>query len=254
MDPRPRGTARAAAALTTATTQVLAPALATRLGLRDVGSVSAEHPSLITPPGPAFAIWGPIFAAAGTAAVAQALPGRTGRDVHVRTGWWLAAAYAGNTAWELLAQSGRGYRATPVVLAAIVAPTAVAHARLQHAADGERAVDVAAGALLGWTAPALCVNLASAAGWSDPRRAAHVVPCAVALLGVAAGAAAWTRRRPRGALELLGAATWALGGAAVATPSRPLRVVAVAGAVTTAGAAVLTWRRRPRGAAAGPRG
>ncbi len=84
-----------------AVTQVLsAPATSVLLGpSADQGPISDANLSPVTPAGWAFTIWGLIYAASLVLAVYQLLPGQLGRQVHRRTGWWLAGAFAASTFW-----------------------------------------------------------------------------------------------------------------------------------------------------------
>ncbi len=225
--------------------QVVAPYLGTLAGLPTIDQVSREHPALITPPGPFFAVWGPIFAACGVAAVRQALPANRDDDTGRRTGWWLATAYAGNAAWEILSVAGP-YAATPVLLAGgIVAPTARAHRELQSLDDAPGAVVLATGLLLGWTSVAAVVNLASALRLDGDRRGS-VAASAAALVGTGAAVREVVRRSRRGGLAVAATSAWGLAGAAVGARSSWLvRAAGVAAAALVADGArqVLTRRR-----------
>ena len=84
-------------------------------GLTDIGTRSAQSPSLLTPPDFSFAIWGLIFAAMAGYAVYQALPANWADARLRRVGWWTAAAMALNTAWEFVT-AWRGITFATVVL------------------------------------------------------------------------------------------------------------------------------------------
>ena len=116
--------------------QIAGSPLGTAIAGRSVGEVSDGNRSLITPAGYAFSIWGVIFAGASAWAVYQALPGQRVRAVHRRTGWPLAAAFAGNAVWEVaFPLVGDTAPVVPaVLLSLIVATTALAWARLQDLA------------------------------------------------------------------------------------------------------------------------
>lgn len=211
--------------------QVVAPYLGTLAGLPSIDQVSREHPALITPPGPFFAVWGPIFAACGVAAVRQALPAHRGQAAARRTGWWLATAYAGNAAWEILSVAGP-YGATPALLAGgIVTPTARAHSQLQVLEEASDAVVLATGLLLGWTSVATVVNLASALRL-DGRWRGSVVVSAAALVGTGVAMREVVRRSRRGGLAVAATSAWGLAGAAVG--ARSSMFVRAAGAVAAA--------------------
>ena len=225
--------------------QVVAPYVGTLAGLPTIDAVSREHPALITPPGPFFAVWGPIFAACGAAAVRQALPANRGDETGRRTGWWLATAYAGNAAWEILSVAGP-YAATPALLAGgIVAPTARAHGELQKVDDAPGVVVLATGMLLGWTSVAAVLNVASALRL-DGRSRASVAISAAALVGTGAVMREVVRRSRRGGLAVAATAAWGLAGAAVG--GRSSRLVSAAGvaggALVADGVRQLLTRRR----------
>lgn len=147
--------------------QIAGSPLGTAVAGRSVGEVSDGNRSLITPAGYAFTIWGVIFAGALAWAVYQALPGERVRPVHRRTGWPLAAAFAGNAVWEVaFPLVGDTAAAVPAVLLfVIVAATALAWARLQALApEGSARLLPAAvtGLLLGWVTVAAVVQVATA--------------------------------------------------------------------------------------------
>jgi hypothetical protein len=71
-------------------------------GLTDIGTRSAQSPSLLTPPDFSFAIWGLIFIAMAGYAVFQALPSNWTNARLRRVGGWTAAAMGLNTAWEFV--------------------------------------------------------------------------------------------------------------------------------------------------------
>ena len=72
-------------------------------GLTDIGTRSAQSPSLLTPPDFSFAIWGLIFAAMAGYAVYQALPANWANARLRRLGGWTAAAMGLNATWEFVA-------------------------------------------------------------------------------------------------------------------------------------------------------
>jgi hypothetical protein len=69
-----------------------------------------------TPIAPAFAIWGPLFISEARYALRQARsPTRLDRDI----GWLTAAAFAGNSAWELQAElRGFEWQSNAIILGA----------------------------------------------------------------------------------------------------------------------------------------
>jgi hypothetical protein len=71
-------------------------------GMQDMATRSAQSPSLLTPPGFSFAIWGLIFAALSGYAIYQALPSNLSNARLRRIGWWTAAGMALNAAWSFV--------------------------------------------------------------------------------------------------------------------------------------------------------
>ncbi|MCF6508607.1 hypothetical protein E9549_14505 [Blastococcus sp. MG754426] len=232
---------RAAAVLAAAVAQVVGSPLGSALAGRGVGAVSDETGSLITPAGYAFSIWGVIFAGSLAWAVYQALPAQRGRTLHRRTGWPLAAAFAGNAAWEIaFPLVGVSVPLVPLVLLlCIVAATAVAWARLQDLpVEGLGRVLPAAvtGLLLGWVTVAAAVNagqagvaLGAPASGTTAQVWAVVVLAVVALIASALVLAA---RDAAGPFAL--AVVWGLVAVAVAGPPAPVVVAALAAASAVA--------------------
>ncbi|WP_409332777.1 hypothetical protein [Trujillonella humicola] len=242
-----RDTTRATAVVVAAVAQIVGSPLGTALAGRSVGEVSDDLRSPLTPAGYAFAIWGVIFAGALAWAVYQALPAQRTRAVHRRTGWPLAAAFAGNALWEVLFPLvGESQPLLPVALLfAIVAATAVAWAHLQALpVEGLSRVLPAAvtGLLLGWVTVAAAVNVATAGvalGAAPSGAAARwwAVAALVAVAGVAS-ALVLTARAAAGPFAL--AVVWGL--LAVAVDGPPALVAGTALAAASAVAVALVAR------------
>jgi hypothetical protein len=222
----------------------LGPAL---LGTREE---VARYDTAVTPPDYAFAVWAPIFAGCVATAVQAALPGRSTTPESRAAGWPLAGAFGLCTAWSVASQSGR-LAATPVLLPASVALTAVAHRRLQDApGTTETLASVTTGLLLGWTALAAVVNLSVGTQLlgADPTSRRSVVGSTLAVVAAAGGLAGVVATSRRGHLPLALTATWGLATTA-SDPRRP--VTARIGTGLGAGGVVLaalarqsrTWRR-----------
>jgi len=81
--------------------QVVAGSFGFVFGL-DVGRISDENGTLITPAGYAFAIWGPIFLLLLVYAVYQALPAQRTSPLLRRVGPPIALACLGDMLWEIL--------------------------------------------------------------------------------------------------------------------------------------------------------
>ena len=215
---------RVAAVVAGSAAQVLVPVIGPLFGQSEVGQVTSQTPSIVTPPGWAFSVWGPIFAASAGTAVVQALPSQRREPVHRSTGWWLAAAAAGSATWEFVAQSGR-IRATPPILWSIVAASAGAHRRVQDADESGAARLVAGsnGLLLGWTSLAAAINTAdvlnSLLGWNPRSGAGRVV--SLSLVGAATlGVSAVVGSSRRAAWPVAATTGWGLSTLAFTTPRR----------------------------------
>ncbi len=209
------------------------------------------YETAITPPGYAFAIWGPIYAGCAAHAVQHALPRHRGSTINRLIGWPLTAAYTVDAAWVLATQTGR-FRYTPAILPVGTACAALAYRRLQRTepTGTDRLASVSTGLLLGWTSLATTVNLCAATrlAGADPRSRASIVGCAGAAAATAAAMVATTLRSRQGFVPLAAAVAWGLGTTA-AHQARPALVRAVAG-VATAGvvgaAATRVVQRRGR--------
>ena len=167
-----------------------------------------------TPVAPAFAIWGPLFISEGHYALRQALGGSTRLDRDI--GWLSAAAFAGNTAWELQAElRGFEWRSNAIILtAAAAAVTAIVRAETGDYTEDEKSkVRLPIGTLAGWLVMASAANAEASRiqmlGRPAPRREEAEAIALVALASLAgAGVAAVTR----GSAHFTAGAAWGLGG------------------------------------------
>ncbi len=214
---------RQAANLATAAAQIALPLLAPR-GVDEVTERLPRTP--VRPVGPAFAIWGPIFAASAAYAGYQALPAVGGRRLHREIGWLTAAAFAGDGLWMIVVPRRRVDAGAGLVVGTAAAAT-VAYARLD-AADRRGELTGAdrwlagstVGALAGWTTVASAISTADTLarhGVVRSERARSAVGG-----GLVAGASAWGAaltlrgrglRRPHAA-AYAAAVAWGLGGIA----------------------------------------
>ncbi|GAB3351950.1 hypothetical protein [Modestobacter lapidis] len=231
-----RDTPRIVAVVAAAVAQIVGSPLGSALAGRSVGDVSGDTRSLVTPAGWAFSIWGLIFAGSLAWAVYQALPAQRDREVHRRTGWPLAAAFAGNAVWEVVyPQGGVWLYVAQVLIFGITAAAAVAYIRLQTVpVDGParllpRAVT---GLLLGWVTVAPVANVGStgvALGISPTTLASRA--WAVAALVLVAGiAAAVVLGSYVAAGPFAAAVVWGLVAIAAAGGPRPVSVAAISAA------------------------
>ena len=236
--------------------QIAGSPLGTAIAGRSVGAVSDGNRSLITPAGYAFSIWGVIFAGALAWAVYQALPGQRVRAVHRRTGWPLAAAFAGNAVWEVaFPLVGDTAPVVPAVLLfLIVAATALAWARLQGLApEGWARLLPAAltGLLLGWVTVAAVVQVATAgvALGAPAEGTAARLWAAVALVAVGAVATGLVLAARVAAGPFTLAVVWGLVAVAVSgTPAVVGGTALAAAAAVAVALGVQVVRRRTPGA------
>jgi len=76
----------------------------TILGGKNTAQISDAYPTLITPAGYVFAIWGIIYVLLGVFVVFQALPSEKGKDYQKRIGWLFVLSSLLNIAWLFLWQ------------------------------------------------------------------------------------------------------------------------------------------------------
>jgi len=180
---------------------------------QDVGARSDAVPSLVTPAGYAFAIWGPIFLASIVYAADQLRPGRAVSPFQRRVGWWAAAAFALNAVWILTAQAYGIQEPTLAVILLILAAAAVGcrRALVSSPGDGRGVAVVALAPLAGWLTVAAVVNAAAVLP-PDPK----VPEVAAVYLALAVGAVLTGAALTRGALLYAGPAVWGLAAVGVA--------------------------------------
>ena len=94
------------------------------LGGRDTAQVSNSNPTLITPAGYVFSIWGIIYILLGVFVVFQALPSQDGKSYQERIGWLFICASLFNIAWIFLWQFE--YLSLSVVLIFLLLATLIA--------------------------------------------------------------------------------------------------------------------------------
>lgn len=242
---------RSIAVVVTAVAEVLVGGLSATLG-GDVGAISDDNRSPVTPAGYAFAIWGLIYLGALVLAVYQALPSQREREVHRRTGWWLVAAFTASTLWVPVFVSGAIWLSQVIILA-LVAFLAMAARRLVATgpADGlteQLALRLPTTIYLGWA------TLASSAGFGTtfrslgmPERAGWVTALSLLLVLIAAVGSVIAVGRLVAVAGFAFTACWALVAVAVATYAGPVRIAAVVALLVILAVVVLRTRnsRRP---------
>lgn len=213
--------ARSIALATAAAAQILAPIVGP--SITGGGENVKRYTTVITPPGYAFSIWGPIYAGCTLNAIQHVLPTQAASSVNRTSGWPLAGAYAANALWIVAVQTDK-FKVTPAILPVGVAFAATAYRRLQQEAPRgpDRIAPESTGLLLGWMGLAAVVNVAAGAKaqGAAPRSGAAVAASAAALLGAATAIAATVKESQRGYIPLGSATVWGLATTA-ATRSRP---------------------------------
>jgi benzodiazapine receptor len=144
----------------------------TILGGKLTAEISDANPTLITPAGYVFSIWGVIYILLGIFVIFQALPGQKGKDYQGKISWLFVSSCLLNIAWLFLWQFE--YLSLSVVLMFLLLATLVAiYLRLDigkfTASLGEKlAVHVPFSVYLGWITIASIANVAVtlvSAGW-----------------------------------------------------------------------------------------
>ena len=250
--------ARQAAGLLTALANPLMSWLPQLTGTgRTIAEQSDRNPVLLVPWGPAFSIWGVIFAGVIAFAVLQALPANRERAVFRASGWWVAAASATSALWALAAsyapESVSGW-----LTAALFVPLAIAAARGMVALTAHRADLSTVEIWLAWAGPSLFAGWVGLAAWINAAQVLQyeigLPPLGVALAMLACALAwlVWNLSRAAGNAAFAFAGIWGLGFLAydrlAVEPGAPLvGYAAIGGAALLVGAALaFRGRAQPR--------
>ena len=214
------------------------------LGGSGVGAVANDYRTPLLAAGWTFAIWAPIYAGFLAYAGYQLLPGQRGREIHRRTGWWMAASAAFNPLW-ILAFSGRSVLLAEVLITALLVTLAVVFGRLSHepAADlRERALFRGPVAIYtGWVSLAMVIGTAATGVWAGlPGANALAAIAAVVVLLAAAAIVAWVVLSGTAVVGYAAAAVWAIAGIAL---NDPPGAVVVTGAIVIVIVLAATARR-----------
>jgi hypothetical protein len=144
----------------------------TILGGKNTAQISDTNPTLVTPAGYVFSIWGIIYLLLGIFVVFQALPSQQGKEYHKKIGLLFALSSLANIVWLLLWQFE--YLAFSVVLMLLLLTTLISiYLRLlvgkSDAALREKlAVHLPFSVYLGWITIATIANVSAALvsiGW-----------------------------------------------------------------------------------------
>lgn len=206
----------------------------------------------VTPAKGAFAIWGPLFAGNVALAVRSFFRSRFETPLNRWIAWLSATAFAGNTAWGVQAQfGGLGWPSFAIISASAIAASAATIASERAAMDTgfARLAANTTGPLAGWLTVATFANLESTLNETQgrlPERAA--TRRAVALVGAASAAATGMAIATRGNPGYAAAAAWGLGGVMLRNQreSRPEVATAATIGLCTVAVATLFCRRRLR--------
>jgi benzodiazapine receptor len=217
----------------------------TIIGGKSTAQVSDANPTLITPAGYVFSIWGIIYILLGVFVVFQALPSQKGRDYQGNIGWLFVLSSLLNIAWLVLWQFE--YLSLSVVLMFLLLATLIAtYLRLNIGKSTvslreKLAVHVPFSVYLGWITIASIANVSVAlvsVGWDgfgiDPETWAVLVILIALLITLLVIA---TRKDIAYGLVII----WALLGIAAKQSGTPNIVMTTAiGSVIIATASVLS--------------
>jgi hypothetical protein len=136
----------------------------TLIGGRNTATVSNNNPTLITPAGYVFAIWGVIYILLGVFAVYQALPRERSSNYHEKIGWLFVLSSLINIAWIFVWQFESLILSVVLIFALLVSLIAI-YLRLNigksRVKTGERlAVHLPFSVYLGWITIASIADVA----------------------------------------------------------------------------------------------
>jgi len=217
---------------------------------RGTGEVSALYPTLVTPAGYVFAIWGVIYIGLLAYSIAQ-FTGHLAEDpLPDHLAWPLIVSNIANIIWLLLWHSLHIYWTVPfmlVLLASLIVAYLIAHTGQpqQPSALETWTVRAPLGVYLGWVSVATIANISGAlvaANWNG-----FGIPAAwwgLIVLFVAT-ALAFANLVRVGDCVFAAVFVWALAGIAVATSSASVQLVATAfSALIAVGIVVSAYMRR----------
>lgn len=215
-------------------------------------AISDDNRSPLTPAGYAFSIWALIYAASLALAVYQALPDQREREVHRRTGWWLAAAFTASTVWVPIFSTRTLWLAQIVILVLLGCLVVAARRFSQLGPAPDRterlALRLPVTLYLGWVALATVAGFgATFRSLGMPARAGWVSLVAALLLLAATAFCIVVVGRFLAVAGFALTACWALVALVVGTDSAVVRVAAVVAALLILAVLVLRARnsRRP---------
>jgi len=137
----------------------------TIIGGKETAQISDANPTLITPAGYVFSIWGIIYLLLGVFMVYQALPRNSEKDFHNKIGWFFVLSCVANIVWLFVWQFG--YLSLSVIfMFLILASLILIYLRLgvgkSDVSLGEKlAVHLPFSVYLGWITIASIANVAA---------------------------------------------------------------------------------------------
>ena len=132
----------------------------------DTGQISDSIPSLFTPAGYVFSIWGVIYLALIAFAVYQALPAQRNNPRLEKIGWWFTISNLFNSAW-IFAWHYLQFGLSLVIMLGLLASLLILYSKagigVQKAADWKEKLflDIPFGIYLGWIAVATIANVST---------------------------------------------------------------------------------------------
>jgi hypothetical protein len=150
-----------------AVTQILGGGFSQLTGIgTSIGSQSATSETPVIPATYAFSIWGIIFLASLIYAVYQALPNQRENKLFRQIGFMTAAAFFGNTVWEVVAQVISLNWPTAIIILFVLIPSLMALFRLTDYKGPISTSDkiiayIPVSALAGWVSAATFANISS---------------------------------------------------------------------------------------------
>ena len=225
--------------------QIIICTLAATTGIGEpVGEVARDYRTPLLAADWTFAIWLPIYVGFLGYAVYQVLPRQRGREIHRRTGWWLAASAVCNPAW-ILAFGARWMLLAELLIVALMIILAVVFGRLSREPAADRAERIAfrgpIALYTGWVSVAVVLGTAATGVWAGlPGAGALSTVAAVVVLLAVTAVAASVVLAGTAVICYAAAVVWAVIGIALNDP--PAAVV-VAGAVAIVVVLSATARR-----------
>jgi translocator protein len=218
---------------------------------RGTGEVSSLYPTLVTPAGYVFAIWGLIYVGLLAYTVAQFTAPVASDTLPDRLAWPLIVSCVANVTWLLLWHSLNIYLtviAMLVLLCSLIVAYRIAHDRdrVSRSTLELWAVRVPLGLYLGWVSVATIANVSNALvaaqwrGWGLPPQWWGVI---VLVVGAALAITALVREADGVFAAVF---VWAFFGIAAATGSDLVRVAATSLAGAIALAIIVTFATRRR--------